>query len=96
MRTSNKYDFQVNTYQTTQRVEVARNCNGITFTNIGDTIVTVEGMVLYPGTVGTILGDSRTIGGNEGEILHKKQIVVTFATGGAAPNIEIIQKYYVD
>lgn len=96
MRISNKYDFQVNTYQTTQRVEVTRNCNGITFTNIGDTIVTVEGMVLYPGTVGTILGDSRTIGGNEGEILHKKQIVVTFNTGGANPNIEIIQKYYVD
>ena len=94
IRITRKYDFVLNVYRSTQNVEVHRNCNAVTITNTGDTICTVEGMILYPGTPGTSLGDSRTIGGNEGEILSKKQLVVSFNVGGTNPAVEIIQKYY--
>lgn len=87
-----KYDYLVNLYNTTQRVEVLPNCASITITNTGDTICRVDGMIIYPGTPGTSLGDSRTIGGNEGEILSKRQLVVSFNTGGSNPQIEIIQR----
>ena len=90
-----RYNYQVNVYTQTQRVEVVQSCNSITITNIGDTIATVDGMILYPGTPGTSLGDSRTIGGNQAEILHKKEIVLQFDVPvGASPKIEIIQKFY--
>jgi hypothetical protein len=95
MRVSNKFDYFVNNYFSTQRIEIIPYCNGITFTNLGDTTITVDGMVLYPGTIGSIIGDSRTIGGNEGEILAKKQITITFPVGGLNPNLEVIQKIYV-
>lgn len=89
------FNYTVNTYAQTARIEVEKYCNAITFTNTGDTIARVDGMVLYPGTPGTSLGDSRTIGGNLGEILHKKEIVLQFDNpAGANPQVEIIQKFY--
>lgn len=95
MRKIFKYDYLVNLYNETQRVEVLPNCASITFTNTGDTVCRVDGMILYPGTPGASLGDSRTIGGNEGEILNKIQVVLSFNTGGANPQIEIIQRILV-
>jgi len=66
------------------------------FTNTGDTIVTVNGMVAYPGTPGTILGDSRSVTMQEGEE-YSGLIQVAFAIPlGAAPAVEIVQLYYVD
>ena len=75
------------------------NCNSIMFTNTGDNQANVDGpdgMVLYAGTPGSILGDSRTIGGNEGEILAKKAIRLSFAAPQTAGQlVEVVQKYYV-
>lgn len=91
-----KFNYNTRVYTTSGRVPVAENCNCITFTNTGDTTVTIDDMVLYPGTPGSILGDSRSIGGNEGEILAKKDVVVSFSVpAGALPAVEITQKYYV-
>lgn len=73
--------------------EVQPNCNCITVTNTGDAIVYFNGMVLYPGTVGSILGDSITVAGAEGEI-YKGSIQIAFGAG-ATPRAEVIQKYYV-
>ncbi len=89
-----KYNFQVNYYNQSGFVEVTRGCNSITFTNTGQDPVEVNGMILYPGTPGTQLGDSRTIGGNEGEIFVGR-ITVTFQTV-VAPQLEIIQKFYTE
>ena len=90
------YNFSVNSYNSSQIVEVEKLCNAITITNIGDTAVTVKGIPLYPGTPGSILGDSISIGGNELEILIDKRLPVAFAIpAGANPLVQIIQKYYV-
>lgn len=88
-----KYNIAVNTVYTSGVKEVVKWCNSLTFTNTGDEIVRVNDMILYPGTPGTILGDSRSVGGNEGEI-YCGNIRVQFAGGGAAPALEIIQKFY--
>lgn len=83
-------------YYFSQQVDVVRNCNGFTVTNTGDNIVRVNEMILYPGTIGTILGTSRSIGGNEGEI-YIGNIRVAFAQPNTAlQQIEIIQKFYVE
>lgn len=69
-------------------------CNGFTVTNIGTTIVTVDQEIYYPGVPGVSLGDSRTFGGNLGEIYRGGPIQVSFAAG-AGSQISIIQKVYV-
>lgn len=92
----NRYNITVNTYNQSGVIEIIPRCNGLTVTNIGDDTVTVKGMVLYPGTVGSILGDSRSIGGNANEILYEKRLSISFAGVGVAPNIEVIQKYFID
>lgn len=89
------YDFDTQTYVTGGRIPVYRNCNGITITNTGDNIVTVENITLYPGTPGSIQGDSVSIGGNEGEILVKKQLTIAFAAPATpGQKVSITQKYY--
>jgi hypothetical protein len=90
-----KYDVFTAVYNRSATYEVVENCNAITFTNIGADIVTVDGKILYPGTVGTILGDSFSIGGNENEIYSRRLIVVAFVAGATAPALEVTQKYYV-
>jgi len=87
------YDVFTQVYNISGNVEVVEQCNGIVVTNIGADIVTVDGKILYPGTVGTSLGDSFTVGGNEGEIYRRKLIVVAFAAT-TGPAVEISQKYY--
>jgi len=74
--------------------EVVPNCNAIIFTNIGADTVLVNEKTLHPGTVGSILGDSFAIGGNEGEIYKKKTYTVKFATT-VNPILEVTQKYYL-
>jgi hypothetical protein len=63
-------------------------------TNTGVDIVRVNGAILYPGIPGISLGDSRTFGGNEGEI-YCGNIIVSFASL-VTPEIEIIQKFYTE
>lgn len=93
-----KYNFFVQRYNAAQKINIVPNCNSITVTNVGDNIAIFDApdsMILYPGTPGTSLGDSRTIGGNEGEVLDRKQINLGFTTVSAGQLVEVIQKYYV-
>lgn len=88
-----RYDYTILDYSTSQIVEVVKNCNGITITNTGADLVTVDGFPLYPGTPGTNNGDSLSIGGNAGELLDKKRLPISFATT-VNPKVTIVQKYY--
>jgi len=85
------------TYQISAWYDVPKNCNGFMITNVGDVIVTVNDQIFYPGVPGTSLGDSRTFGGNEGEI-YLGNIKVAFANPpiGVLPQIEVVYKVYVD
>ena len=89
-----KYNIAVNTYSASQMVEIVENCNSYTATNLGDSTCTVGGMVLFPGTIGSIIGDSRTVGGNAGEVISERRLPISF-TGGTTNNLEVIQKYYI-
>jgi len=82
-------------YYQSKYVDVVKLCNGFTATNVGGAIVRVNEAILYPGTIGTNLGDSRTFGGNEGEI-YVGTIRVSFDPAGPNPAVEIIQKFYVE
>ena len=79
----------------TGSVDLNKDCNSVTVTNVGDVIATVNNQIIYPGTVGTSLGDSRTWGGHQDE-LYNGTIRVSFAvpTAGVQPAIEVVQKVY--
>lgn len=89
-----KYNWFTNNYTTGGQIAIMENCNSLSFTNVGDTSVTVNNKVLYPGTIGSILGDSFSIGGNQGEIVSEKRVTISFGAG-ANPILEIVQKVYV-
>jgi len=91
---SRKFNITAQQYTQAGRYEVVQNCNCITVTNLGNAIAYFNGMILHPGTVGSTLGDSRTIGGNEGEI-YKGELVISFDSG-STPKVEVIQKYYTE
>jgi hypothetical protein len=90
------YNMTVQVYTGNEFVPVARNCFAFMFTNVGDTIATVNGMVIFPSaTPATDLGDSRTIAGHQNEI-YSGNITLSFrAPLGAAPGVELVQLYYV-
>ena len=71
-------------------------CFALMFTNLGDTIVTVNDMVLFPSaTPATALGDSRSIGGHWLDI-YKGNISIKFIQPvGANPRVEVVQQFYV-
>lgn len=87
------YNIFTQVYTQSGQIEVVENCNGYTATNIGADIVTINGQVLFPGTVGSILGDSVSVGGNEGEI-YKGRLDIAFAAI-TNPQLQIVQKYYI-
>lgn len=91
-----RFNLVSNDYITSQKVKVQLGCNAITYTNLGDTIVTVNNITLFPSaTPATVAGDSISIGGNLGEI-YKGDINVKFLLPlGAAPRLQIIQKFYI-
>lgn len=70
------------------------NCNGFVACNTGDVAVRVNGQILYPGVPGTSLGDSKTWGGNFGEI-YLGNIVIEFPTASADQQVTIDQKFYI-
>lgn len=94
---SRKYNIIPSIQTTSGVVEILPNCNGYIVTNTGDSIVTLKGAItLYPGTPGTNLGDSISIGGNDGEIITERRLQISFTAGGTAPAVQIIQKIYTN
>lgn len=91
------WNMDVNTYIAGAPILVTQNCFAFMFTNIGDTIATVNGMVIYPGVPGTRLGDSRSVGAHLLD-LYKGNITLKFLPVGGEtdPNVEIVQLYYAE
>lgn len=90
------YNMTVQVYSSNQSIPLAKGCFAFMFTNVGDTVATVNGMVIFPNVApATALGDSRTIAGHENEI-YTGNITLSFRVPlGATPNVEIVQLYYV-
>lgn len=90
-------NFSVQIYNRSQVIEVQPGCKSLMLTNTGDTIARVNGMVLFPSSTPlTDLGDSRTIGGSQDEVILGAVIRLAFdVPGGATPQIEVIQIFYV-
>lgn len=83
-------------YETGQRVTRQKNCFAVMFTNIGDTVASVNNMIIFPSaTPTTALGDSRAIAGHIMDI-YKGKIVLAFQGGGANPRVEIVQLFYME
>lgn len=86
------------TYDTTRDVEIVDRCFSIIATNLGDTIVRVNEMILFPSaTPATDAGDAIELSGlSEGDTFASKKIRIKFQQPlGAAPLIEINQLYYL-
>jgi hypothetical protein len=95
MQDERLYNITVAPYTSSQDVPVVERCNGYTVTNVGDTIAEVNGMVIFPSaTPATDLGDSRSVGGNVGEIYRGNIRLLFRQPLGANPAVEIIQKFY--
>lgn len=97
VKTDRKYNLYVQIYNTPLQVSIAKGCFAYMFTNVGDTVATVNGMVIFPSaTPLTALGDSRTIAAHENEI-YTGNITLAFlpTVGATTPNVEIVQLYYV-
>ncbi len=77
-------------------IPVAKNCFAFMFTNLGDTIARVNGMVIFPNaTPLAALGDSRSLAGHWMD-LFKGRLTLSFqAPVNALPQVEIVQLYYV-
>lgn len=95
MRPARGYNMAVDVYTESESVVVVPNCFAFMFTNIGDTIARVNGMVIFPNTnPATGLGDSRSISGHLLD-LYKGNITLSLqAPVGAAPAVEIVQLFY--
>lgn len=68
------------------------------FTNIGDMVARINGMVIFPSaTPTTQLGDARTIAAHENE-LYLGTINLSFdpSGGGSNPLVEVVQLFYTD
>jgi len=90
------WNMSVLTYDSSGQIVVTNNCFAFMFTNIGDTIARVNGMIIHPATnPATDLGDSRTISGHLMD-LFKGKINLSFQTPlGANPLVEIVQLFYI-
>ena len=90
------WNISVETITQAKSVIVNKGCNSFTVTNLGDTIVTINQVRLFPSlTPLTAVGDSVSFGGNLGEI-YKGNIDIAFVLPlGVLPIVEIVQKFYV-
>lgn len=91
-----KFNISVILYNTAQFVPVQKGCTGFMFTNVGDTIASVNEMIIYPGTPGTILGDSRSIGAHKNDVYQGNIQLKFIAPINALPSVEIVQVFYAD
>lgn len=92
------YNMDVQTYSVSQTIPTTKGCFAFMFTNIGDTIARVNGLVVFPSaTPATSLGDSRTISGHELD-LYVGNIDLTFdaIAPGVDQNVEVVQLFYTD
>lgn len=90
------YNMSVQLYTKSSSVLIEENCSSFMFTNLGDVICRVNGMVIFPSaTPTTALGDSRSISLHQLD-LFKGNISLSFEqpTAGTAPLVEIVQLYY--
>lgn len=94
-KVKDSYNITVTIYNTSQWVAVQKGCSGIMFTNVGADPVEVNGMICYPGTIGSVLGDSRSIGNHKNDV-YKGNLSVKFAGTGTNPAVEIVQVFYTD
>jgi hypothetical protein len=90
------YNMALSLVSTAGRVPLVENCFAIMFTNLGDTIATVNGMIIFPSlTPATSLGDSRSLSGHLMD-LYKGNLNLAFQQPlGVAPLVEIVQLFYV-
>lgn len=95
MPTFQKYNFVTNRYAISQNIPREKRLNGFTATNVGDTILMINGVTLGPAVPPAVVGDSVTFGGNEGEIFVDRIYLSFTLPLGANPLCEIIQKYYI-
>ncbi len=90
------YNITVQTYSESKQVTVQRGCFAIMFTNLGDSIASVNGMTIFPSaTPATTMGDSRSIGGHKSDI-YRGNITLSVTPGGITPLVEIVQLFYSD
>lgn len=91
------YDMNVQVYTGPQQISVMRGCTSFMFTNLGDVIASVNGMIIFPSlTPATSLGDSRTVSAHvldtySGNITLKFDV----PTAGTNPRVEIVQIFYI-
>lgn len=87
----------VGVYVESEQVTRVENCFAYMFTNLGDTIAFVNGIVIFPSaTPLTALGDSRSMSGHLLD-LYKGNLTLAFAAPvGANPKVEIIQLFYAE
>lgn len=95
MQIDNIYNLTFTPYRAGGNVEVDDRCNGFTVVNLGDDTALINGVPLFPSaTPLTAIGDVLSIGGNEGE-LYKGVISLSFAGVGVAPQVMVIQKFFI-
>lgn len=94
-----KYNIIPQSFFAPQEVTPDSKCNGWTAINKGDTLVIVNGIKLKPFPPGhpELSGESFGVQGNLGEVYTGIISIVFDATGGGvAPEVLIIQKYYIN
>lgn len=84
-------------YQAGANVQIQRHCFAYSVTNIGTSIVEVNGKRLFPSAApATIAGDSLSVSAPAGQV-YKGVLKISFiAPLGAGPNVEVTQLYYLD
>ncbi len=91
-----QWNKTVQIYSENAYIPVAKNCFAVMFTNVGNTIADVEGMVIFPSlTPATSLGDSRTLSAHELEVYTGSLNLSFRAPVGTLPAVEIVQLYYI-
>lgn len=90
------WNFATEVYGPNQQVQVLPGCFAIMFTNIGDVPAEVGGMLLYPGVVGTSLGDSRSLGGHLMDLFKGRIQIKFLPSAGTQPLVELVQLFYLE
>lgn len=95
MITEKKYNIVSQQYATRQSITVDKFCNSWAARCLGDTPVTVNGILLQPSPVPGQAGESVSVGANEGEIYSGRLDVIFQPPAGTNPLVEVVQKFYL-